>query len=353
MLGRYRPRPALGTREYGPVDNPQLPTVGSKGLYRLNVADWGQRPKDKDRDEAIAQIEAAAARGQIVDADKVKRIQEAKAAGTVGELDLITRGLAAPAAAAATPVTAGPPPVSDPAPVAPTFQTYMPPTTPPVIEPDPTPPPNVQYGEPLTPSTGTPIPGVTAPIIKRSGHGGKIVLLFVLVMIAGIAVPVFLAIRAVVDTVDDIDGIGASDVDAFSADGLDELAADLEKETGSSEVFSATLYPDYAYVEVPAESSGQRMFRYYWDGDLQQQSKGKATYPNRMDVRDIDSQVIQNLLAKISRKVEDATSNYVIAHAPGPTDEGASLYAYASNDFSEGGYVSATIDGKVIRTTTW
>ena len=320
------------------------------------MADWGQRPKDKDRDEAIAQIEAAAARGQIVDADKAKRIQEAKLAGTVGELDLLTRGLVAPAAAAATPVAAGPPPVSEPAPpVSPTFQTYTPPAAPPVTEPeiDITPPPNVQYGEALTPSAGTPIPGAAAPIIKKSGHGGKLVLLIVLIVFAGIALPVFFGIKALVDTVDDIDGLGGNDVDVFSADGLDELADDLEKETGSSEVFSATLYPDYAYVEVPAEASGQRMFRYYWDGDLQQQSKGKATYPERMDVRDLDSQVMQGLLAKISRKVEDSTSTYVIAHAPGPTDEGAALWAYASNDFSEGGYVSATIDGKVIRTTTW
>ena len=40
------------------------------------MADWGQKAKDKDRDAAIKVLEDAAARGQIVDADKLKRIQE-------------------------------------------------------------------------------------------------------------------------------------------------------------------------------------------------------------------------------------------------------------------------------------
>ena len=104
MLGRYRPRPGPRNPRIRACGQSGTPTTESKGLYGQSVADWGQRPKDRDRDNAIAQIEAAAARGQIVDADRAKRIQEVKAAGTVGEIDLITRGLAAPAAAAATPV---------------------------------------------------------------------------------------------------------------------------------------------------------------------------------------------------------------------------------------------------------
>ena len=325
------------------------------------MADWGQRAKDKDRDEAIRVIEDAAARGQIVDVDKQKRIQDVRAAGTVGEIEQITRGVAAAPAAPVDPgwaTSSTPPPVSAPGePVAPTFQPYQPPTTPPVAEPDPTPPPSVPYGEPLTPSLGTAIP--TPPMVKRGGHGGKLVLIVVLIVLAGIAVPVFIGIKSLVDTVQDgieeIDGIGDR-ADTFSADGFADLLSDLEEETGSTEIFDATLYPEYAVVQVPAEPTGQRMFRYYWDGDLELQSKGKSTaYPDRMDLSTLDIDVVERLRTKIRAKVEDseASSSYVIVHAPGTSDEGASLYAYASNDFSEGGYVAATIDGKIVRTTTW
>jgi hypothetical protein len=336
------------------VDNPELPTMKGKGPYRRGVADWGQRPKDKDRDDAIKLIEAAAARGQIVEADKLKRIQEVKSAGSVGEIGMITRGLALPAPAADVTSTS-PPPVSTPAPpVAPTFEPYSPPPTPPVTEPNPTvgPPPSVSYGEPLTPSAGTPIS--TPPMIKRSGGGGRLVLLFVLIILAGIAVPIVIGINALVDVGDDLD-FTPGNADVFSKDGLDELASDLEEETGSSEVFDATLYPGYAYVQVPAESSGQRMIRYYWDGDLEEQGKGKSTYTDRMDLRDVKLDVLEEIRAKIRDKVEGskADTNYVIVHAPGTSDEGASLFAYASNEFSEGGYVAATLDGKVVRVTTW
>lgn len=321
------------------------------------MADWGQKAKDKDRDDAIRVIEDAAARGQIVEVDKLKRIQEVQAAGTVGEIELVTRGLAAAPTVAASDVSEDAPPVT------PTFPQYTPPTTPPVTEPDPTPPvppSTVQYGEPLTPSGGTPVS--TPLVITRSGGGAKWVLLVVLIVIAGIAVPVFFGIKSVVDTVNDgidgidgIDGTTPGDAEVFTEQGLDALADDLEAAEGSTEIFSATLYPGYAVLEVPAEDSGARMYRYYWNGELEQQSKGRAINTGRMDLRDVDVDVLTELRKKVRAKVEDSTddTNYVIVHAPGATDEGAYFYAYASNDFGEGGYISADLDGKVIRTTTW
>ena len=133
---------------------------------------------------------------------RLKRIQEVKAASTVGEIDLITRGLAAAPAVGVTDVPASPPPVSDPAPpVNPTFQQYTPPVTPPVTEPDPTPPAalNVQYGEPLTPSGRHPGHD-RADDHARAVAAAKWVLLVVLIVIAGVAVPVFFGIKAIVDT---------------------------------------------------------------------------------------------------------------------------------------------------------
>jgi hypothetical protein len=286
------------------------------------VAEWGERPKDKDRDDAIAQIEAAAARGQIVDADRVKRILEVRSAGSLAELDLITRGLAAPAAAAATPV-------------GPSFQQYQPPSAP---------PPTIQYGEALNPSVGTAIPTATAPIIRRGGHGGKLVLLIV---IAGIAIPVFLGVKALVDTAEDaLDDLNPS-ADVFTADGIAELTADIKTVTGSTKVFSAVLYPEYAVVSAPADGSRKRYITYYWNGNLSESSKGSGVYERLFDMRDIDAKVVTDLLAKARDLVEGSVeSNYVVVSAPGP--DGAATSAYASNDFSETGYLTATFDGKVV-----
>jgi hypothetical protein len=86
---------------------------------------------------------------------------------------------------------------------------------------------------------------------------------------------------------------------------------------------------------------------------LNQQGKGKSTYPERADLRDLDAQVMLDLLEEIRGKVEDSTSSYFIFRRPTQGDEGAWLSAYASNEFSEGGYVSATLDGMVVRTTIW
>jgi hypothetical protein len=318
------------------------------------VADWGQRPKDKDRDDAIKVIEAAAARGQIIDADKAKRIQEVKQAGTMGDIDMVTRGLAlaAPAAPVA-PIGDAPPAVSAPgAPVNPTFQQYAPPTTPPVTEPDPpqyVPPTNVQYGAPVASSAGTTI--TTPPMIRKSGGGGKLALIIVLIVLAGIAVPVIFGIRALVDTVNDgidsIDDLTPGKPDMYTVDAIDELIEDVEGKTGSTEVFQVGFYDGYAVVTAPADATSERYISYYWDGDLSESTKGNGVYQGRFDMKKIDPEVIIKLHDDARRLVEGAIkSNYVFVTAPG--DDGGAINASATNDFGETGNLIATFDGKII-----
>jgi hypothetical protein len=169
----------------------------------------------------------------------------------------------------------------------------------------------------------------------------------VLIVIAGIAIPVFLGVKALVDTASDaLDDLNPT-ADVFSADGIAELTADIEKETGSTKVFSAVLYPEYAVVSAPAEGSRKRYISYYWNGSLSESSKGSGVYEGRFDMRDIDAQVVTDLLAKARDLVEGSVEgNYVVVSAPGP--DGAAISAYASNDFSETGYLTATFDGKVV-----
>lgn len=308
------------------------------------MADFGQRAKDKDRDDAIKQINDAAARGQIVDADRDKRIQEVRSAQTVGEIEMLTRGLAGAAV----------PPVSDPG--QPTFQQYTPPTAPPVTEPDttnpppvstPVPPTTVSYGEPLSSAMGTPI--TTPPMIKRGGGGGKLVLILVLCIVAGIAVPIFFGIKALVDGIGDLDDIVSDGkADVFSDSGYEEMVDDIEEKTGTTESFSLVMYPDYAVVEVPTEATGKRYISYRYGGTLDEFSKSSVTEDIRFDLRDIEPKILRDLLADARKLVEGPNQNYVVVQ-PGLLDGGKTrILAYASNDFSETGYLEADLNGKII-----
>ena len=107
------------------------------------------------------------------------------------------------------------------------------------------------------------------------------------------------------------------------------------------------LYPGYAVVSAPADGSRKRYISYYWDGSLSESSKGSGVYNGLFDMRDIDAQVLTDVLAKARKLVEGKVeSNYVSISAPGP--DGAAISAYATNDFNETGYLTATFDGKVV-----
>ncbi len=308
------------------------------------MAAWGQRPKDRDRDEAIKQIEAAAARGQIIEADKLKRIQEVRSAGSLGEIGMVTRGLALPIPAA---------------PVTPTFEPYAP-QTPPVTETGraTTPPHTIQYGEPLTPSAGTPYS--TPSMVKKSGHGGKIVLLLVLILAAGIALPIFLGVKSAIDEAGDaFSEIGDLDQrqetptpEVFTEKGLADLTAAVEQATGSTTVYRVVLYPEYAVVTAPADGNSNRSINYYWDGELSESAKGTERSAGRVDMADIDFAVLDKVLRQGRKLVEDPTSRYAVVSGPTSGEEGPTISAYATNDFSESGYISATLDGKIIRRVT-
>jgi hypothetical protein len=233
-------------------------------------------------------------------------------------------------------------------PTNPTFQPYSPPQAPPVTEPDPTPPPNVQYGEPLSSSAGAPISYGTTSI--RSGGGSKLVLVIVLIVMAGVALPVFFGIKAVVDTAGDaIDDLTPGTPDVISTEGLADLTAAIEEETGSTEAFRVVLYPEYAVVTVPADPTSKRALSYYWNGSLGEASKGTESSGKRFDMADIDADVLTKLIGQARRIVEGATTSYVVVSPPFVEGQEDWISAHASNDFRESGYVSATLEGKVVR----
>ncbi|HET7734749.1 MAG TPA: hypothetical protein VFK52_02135 [Nocardioidaceae bacterium] len=184
----------------------------------------------------------------------------------------------------------------------------------------------------------------------------------VVAVVAGIAVVVFL-----VNQLSDVDvaGPGPGSVttsptvpverqaDVLSAAGFQDLVAAVKEQTGTTKVFDATLYPTYAVLQLPVDWETQRQQSFYWDGKVLRanESFGKSSGP-RLDLTTVSVDGMLRLVRMIRNVVEEPTSWYVIVNSPDDHDP-AVMYAYASNKFTEGGYISATADGKVIRRVTW
>jgi len=180
-------------------------------------------------------------------------------------------------------------------------------------------------------------------------------------VVAGIAVVVFLV--SLLSGSDSGEAPGPGEVttgpegehvaDVLSAQGFQDLVDAVRAQTGTTNVFDATIYPAYAVLQLPVDRETLREQSFYWDGKKLQpnESFGKSTSP-RVDLRSIDVDGMLRLVRMIRNVVEEPTSWYVIVNAPDENDP-AVMYAYASNKFTEGGYISATADGKVVRRTTW
>lgn len=141
--------------------------------------------------------------------------------------------------------------------------------------------------------------------------------------------------------------------DVLSPAGWADLLAAIQEQTGQMVVFDATLYPTYAVLELPEDRETRRYARYYWDGSMleSQDSFGTASGP-RVDLADISVDGMLRLSKRVRSIIEEPTSYYVLVRGKDSRD-GAVVYAYANNKYSEGGYLSADENGKRIRKVTW
>jgi hypothetical protein len=135
-----------------------------------------------------------------------------------------------------------------------------------------------------------------------------------------------------------------------AAKGFAALREALEEETGSTKVIGLTVYPGYAVAEVLEGSAPGRTRRLYYDGSFS--DSGLSTTTDRpLDLARVDPASVETLVRKVRKVVEDEDSWYLILRAPDA--DGAAVWAYASNPYGEGGYVSGRLDGKVVSTVTW
>lgn len=141
--------------------------------------------------------------------------------------------------------------------------------------------------------------------------------------------------------------------EVLSKQGFADLVAAVKAETGTTMVFDATIYPGYAVLQLPVDRETKRQAYHHWDGRTldPKDSFGKSAKP-RLDLATVSVPGMLSLSARIRGLVDEPNSWYVVLHAPEPSD-GAAMYAYASNKYTEGGYLSADLTGRQIREVTW
>ena len=284
-----------------------------------------ERARDNDRDAAIEVVEAAWADGQIIEADRDKRVEQLRMAQTLAEIRMITHDLHPPSG----PAVPVPSPVAVPA------------------------PPVVDYGPP-SPAAGTSYPTLDQVTATPPGKVSRIACLIPLAVVLVIAVASISGIVALVGGIGDaIDtgSIGGEEADVLSVGGYRALLTAVEEETGSTVAFSAVLYPTYGSVELPVDRTSQRAAYWSWDGSVLTNNDSKTTSSfRRTDLSRVDPAVIVDLVEKVQKNVEDPTSYYAIVRAP--DDDRAVIWAYASNEYGESEYLGARRDGTITYDST-
>lgn len=208
----------------------------------------------------------------------------------------------------------------------PTWKRYRPDPTP-DGEPDPSAPTQPKIEAYRPPEQPKPVRTLEERTIRRRGR-----LLLVLVVAVGLATWGVVAI---------VRNVVAPD-EPQTAEGFAALLEDLEEETGGTTVFRAVLYPGYAVLDVPF-ADDERSVSYYWDGGLDESSKGTST-EKPFDLTTIDADGLAGMCDAVRDLVDDPKDCYLILEQPDEPD-GGWISAYTSNEFGQSTYIVFDLDG--------
>jgi len=287
------------------------------------VIDPQKKAKNADRDAAIEVVEAAYADGQITQPDYELRVDRLLRAVTVGEVQMLVADLRRdPEEKVTDVVEAVTGETTTPSPPYRKVSTRS----------------STQTSSPKPPGTSTPRTGLWLAI------GGIVVTIFVGLTVA---LPIWLTTRGSDGVAQGPLGLGR-EVSLLTPEGYDIFLDALEEKTGSYEAFSVVIYPGYAVVDVPVDSTSQRKFGWYFNGDWRESAGAGTSNDERFSADQIDGDVVARGIKRAKARVEEPTNWYVIVEAPNPDRDNACVAAYASNKFSESSYVLLRCDGSVI-----
>lgn len=266
-----------------------------------------------DRKRAKQIIDAAYAEGRLTAANRAFRMERVEAAHTKGDLAVLVRDLgragAAPAAASAG-ASAGP--VASPQ--APPAQASLGSAI-----------PKDQFDAMTKRRSG----GTTVDIgkaVRATMVGGDsvrrirrvvlfVVIGFVLLCGVGVASMVAYVVTGVDDVFDPSTETPAPSLNLQTAAGWTEWVGAVEKETGTTRVYDAVVYPDYAAVNAMVDEGAMRYL--YRDGAFQMSnSPVTAAMTEPVDLADIDPEMVAGLPDQTAehQKMPDYESAYMIVN---------------------------------------
>ncbi|MFC9515538.1 DUF1707 domain-containing protein [Nocardiaceae bacterium NPDC056970] len=246
------------------------------------------RARDVDRTVVRDTLDSAFADGQLTKAEHQKRVDAARSARTLDDLDRLVRDLqASPDLRAAAPT---PPPSSSP------------------------------------------------------GTGWIVALAAAVVLICGVVV--------VASGYDDAPSAGAPAVDLTTAAGIGQMLDDIDRQLGNSEVDRLTIYPGYASISRPVPGAGgSEQSHRYQDGQLTDEGRSPGrTAGVPVDLRELrpNTERLIGLLHGADRTVgvSDPTQVYLIAERD--DDDGPIVSIHLSNENTGAqGFMTVGFDGEV------
>ena len=276
-----------------------------------------ERPGRGDRRKARTAIDAAYAAGVITATDRARRIERVESAYTKGDLAMLVRDLARDAASAGT-VAAG---------AATAVSASVEPTTSSGVAPA-----ERSLGSAIPPDQLDAMAGkASGPSIDvdrvvstlRSGDGVArvrrtvviVVVAFVLFCGLGVASVVGIAFTGFRDVFDSATEQPASNLNLQTAEGWKEWTAAIEQETGTSRVYDAVVYPQYAAVTAVGDEGGVRYV--YREGKLDLSPAPvtpETTKP--VDLTDVDPELVAGLADRTAelQAMPDYESAYMIVN---------------------------------------
>lgn len=274
--------------------------------------------RQSDRVAAIRRVEAAWAAGQIVEADRDQRVEQLRHARTASEVERLVHDLR-PASYEVT--TSGP----------------------------------------LSPERPAPAPDGTAKILVVVTVG-IVAVLAAAGILGGVAVTMS-SDEPSEATTTAVESVGTAPelpspaqpeveepvaVDPRTVAGFADMLADLKAATGRTDVYGVSLHEDFAHIQAAVDGRSERELVFSWRGELEEPGRQGRNDAGRVDLRDIDMRVVERMLKRVARLVEDPTDRYVIIRSDFTTDR-PELLAYAYNDWDESAYIAFEPDGTVIR----
>ncbi len=146
---------------------------------------------------------------------------------------------------------------------------------------------------------------------------------------------------------EDAAGVEGNAPSLFNPQDFNAMVDDLEERTGSATAFTASLFPEYAVLGIPVDSSG-RYDSLVWRGEFSESSKG-TTDTKRFDLRKVNPNALQPLIDDAAKGLDLIDSRSISIAGANSGYPFPRIIASVSNEYGESSTVVAKLNGKIIQ----